>query len=171
MFVLDLDILEYDTFHANYIKLAGNLSLLDALEHQRTKTISFFNAIAEEKMEFAYATGKWTIKEILQHVIDTERIFSYRALRFARNDTTNLPGYEQDDYVIPSKANKLSKQQLITDFDIVRKATISLYNSFFNEALLRKGTASNNIASVRALGFINVGHMNHHCNVIKELYL
>jgi len=171
MHVKDLKTTDFSTYHKQYIDLAGDLQLLKLLDHNGTKTIAFFENISEEKMETAYANGKWTIKELLQHIIDTERIFSYRALRFARNDQTLLPGYEQDDYVQPSQANKQSKTDLLADFKNVRMATITLFKSFSKETLLKKGTASSYKTTVAAIGFINVGHANHHINIVKERYL
>jgi len=122
-------------------------------------------------LEYRYADGKWTIKEIIQHLMDAERIFTYRALRIARKDQTPLPGFEQDDYVLPSQANKRSMEDLLNEFKAIKMATVSLYDSFSEEMLMELGTASNNPISVRAIGFIIMGHEIHHCDVIKDRYL
>ena len=124
-----------------------------------------------DKFDYRYAEGKWTIKDILQHLVDAERVFAYRALCFARNDKTELPGFEEDDYVIEANANKRSIQDLLTELLIVRQSSLALFKSFNDEQLMRIGTASNNPMSVRALGFIIIGHQNHHQRVFEERYL
>ena len=128
-------------------------------------SISFF------KHEFRYAEGKWTIKDIILHLIDAERIFAYRALRIARNDNTALPGFEENDYVVAANANNREYESLLAEYETVRNATISLFETFSSEDLLRLGTASNNSVSVRAIGYIMLGHELHHKNVILERYL
>ena len=128
-------------------------------------SISFF------KHEFRYAEGKWTIKDIILHLIDAERIFAYRALRIARNDKTALPGFEENDYVVTANANNREYESLFTEYETVRNATISLFKTFTSEDFLRLGTASNNSISVRAIGYITLGHELHHKNVILERYL
>ncbi len=171
MYKKEIDLSKVPTYHKHYIDCADDLPLLKALEFNRLQTLSFFENLSEDTMNSAYAKDKWSIKELLQHLIDTERIFSYRAMRFARNDQTPLPGYEQDDYVPYSEANSQSKAALLTDFNNVRNATISLFQSFSEEILLKKGIASGETTSVLAIGFINVGHVNHHLNIVKERYL
>ena len=128
-------------------------------------------SIANDKLEYRYDKGKWTIKEVIQHLMDAERIFAYRALRIARQDQTPLPGFEQNDYVQPSQANERSLDDLINEFKAIRASTVALFNSFTDKMLLAKGTASNSPVSVRAIGFIIMGHEIHHCQVIKERYL
>ena len=124
-----------------------------------------------DKFDYRYADGKWTIKDIIQHIIDAERIFAYRALRFARSDTTALPSFDENTYVEEAQANKRSIQDLLTELLIVRQATLALFKTFSEEQLLKKGTASNNPMSVRALGFVIIGHQNHHQRVFLERYL
>ena len=128
-------------------------------------SISFF------KHEFRYAEGKWTIKDIILHLIDAERIFAYRALRIARNDKTALPGFEENDYVVAANANNRGYESLLAEYETVRNVSISLFETFTSEELLRLGTASNNSVSVRAIGYIMLGHELHHKNVILERYL
>ncbi|NRA94566.1 MAG: DinB family protein, partial [Psychroserpens sp.] len=132
---------------------------------------SFLKTIPDEQFGHAYAEGKWTIKEVVQHIIDTERVFSYRALRFARYDSTELPGYDQDDFALNSKANLRSKEDILNEYSTQRAASIAMFESFDAETLLGQGKASGSSISVRALGFILIGHENHHCQIIKDRYL
>lgn len=127
--------------------------------------------ISDKKLGFAYAEGKWTLAEAIVHIIDTERIFQYRSLRIARNDKTPLPGFDQDDYVPQSNASGRSTTSLIEEYKAVRDATITLFSSFDEEAMLRIGIASDSKMSTRALGFIISGHQAHHVKIIKERYL
>ena len=167
----DINITEYNSYYGTYISKAGDLSLLESLNESFKVTVDFFNNLPEDKMEYAYAEGKWSIKEVIQHIIDTERVFAYRALRFSRNDKTELPGYDQDAYTPSSEANRRTKVSLIEEYSNVRKSTINLFSSFTNEMLLQSGKASGGNMSVRAIGFINIGHEKHHCQVISERYL
>ncbi|WP_072008612.1 alpha/beta hydrolase-fold protein [Hymenobacter sp. IS2118] len=130
-----------------------------------------FGHLTEAQAEKGYAEGKWTLKEMLQHQIDTERIFAYRALRFARNDSRDLPGFDQDDYVTHSGANTRSVASLLAEYDAVRASTLALFDSFTDEQLDRRGTANGGAATVRALLFIVPGHELHHLQVIRERYL
>jgi uncharacterized damage-inducible protein DinB len=127
--------------------------------------------LPEEKHSFSYAAGKWTLKELIQHIIDTERIFCYRALCFARNDKTALPGFDQDIFVDYGNANQLNYFDLLDEMATLRKSSIQLFQSFSEEALLRIGVASENEMSVRALGYLFSGHQMHHLNIVKERYL
>uniref|UniRef100_UPI00404A2B8D DinB family protein n=1 Tax=Gelidibacter sp. TaxID=2018083 RepID=UPI00404A2B8D len=167
----DVSINEYNPFYQTYINKAQNVDLKRGLRQSFETVIEFLNTIPEDKLEYRYADGKWTIKEVIQHIIDAERIFAYRALRIARQDQTPLPGFEENDYVPASFANDRSRDELLSDYKAVREATISLFDSFTDAMLLQIGTASNSPISVRALGFITIGHENHHCQVIKERYL
>lgn len=162
---------EYAPFYANYIKNLGEVELIDILKISSEEFVNFIQNISEEKLNFRYAKGKWTIKEIIQHIIDTERILSYRALRFSRNDATELPGFDENWYVTYSNGNKRSIHNLLEEFVNLRKATISLFNSFTDEMFTYTGFANNYDMTVRALGFIIAGHQQHHLKVIKERYL
>lgn len=163
---------EYSQFYANYVALVSDeYSLLEELEISVHRLVKFVREIPMDKFDYRYAEGKWTIKDILQHLVDAERVFAYRALCFARNDKTELPGFEEDDYVIEANANKRSIQDLLTELLIVRQSSLALFKSFNDEQLMRIGTASNNPMSVRALGFIIIGHQNHHQKVFEERYL
>lgn len=163
---------EYSEHLAAYINQVSNeYPLLEELEISIHRLIKFVQNIPMNKFDYRYAEGKWTIKEILQHLIDAERIFAYRALRFARNDKTPLPGFDENDYAAEAHADKRSIQELLTELAVVRQATQSLFKSFSQEELLRKGSASNNPVSVRALGFVIIGHQNHHERIFQERYL
>ena len=162
---------EYNPYYETYIGKVGEGDILSILSQQSQTIPAFFKGLAADRWDYRYANGKWTIKEVIQHVIDTERIFAYRALRVARQDQTPLPGFEENDYVPTSFANDRSRAELLADYKAVRQATVSLFDSFRDDMLFQMGTASNSPISVRALGFITIGHENHHCQVIKERYL
>ncbi|MCB2379453.1 DinB family protein [Hymenobacter sp. BT635] len=147
---------------------ADPLQMLQELPAQLTQLVG---QLTDEQARFAYAPGKWTIKEMLVHIIDTERIFAYRALRFSRNDHTDLPGYEQDDYVPESGANDRSLSDILHEYSTVRAATLSLFQSFTPRQLERVGTANGGPTSVRALLFIVPGHELHHYSILRERYL
>jgi hypothetical protein len=128
-------------------------------------------ALPEEKLNYRYAEGKWTIKEILAHLIDDERIYTYRALRFARNDMTELPGFDQNAYAPQSGANERTMDDLLEEFAAVRRSTIALFNSFDDRVWTRTGVGSGNVMSVRAAAYHIAGHELRHVNTIKERYL
>lgn len=167
----DLKPNEYAEYYSQYIKQSGNANLLDVLKESAQALNSLFETISDEKMNYKYAEDKWTIKDILLHIIDAERVFAYRALRFARADKTNLPGFEHNDYVVVANANGRSKASLLNEYNAQRESTIQLFSNFTDEMLMQIGVASGNPMSVRALGFVTAGHETHHCNIIKERYL
>jgi len=167
----DLKPNEYAEYYSQYIKHSGNANLLDVLKESAQALNSLFETISDEKMNYKYAEDKWTIKDMLLHIIDAERVFAYRALRFARADKTNLPGFEHDDYVFVANANGRSKASLLNEYNAQRESTIQLFSNFKDEMLMQIGVASGNPMSVRALGFVTAGHETHHCNIIKERYL
>lgn len=169
---LDLNPNEYAPFYKPYIEEVGKgRTLLSGLEATEREFIDLIDSLSDNQLNFAYAENKWTIKEVIVHLIDAERIFSYRALRFARNDKTDLSGFEENEYVPFSGANKRSKNDLIAEFKAVRNSTLCLFQSFSDEMLMRIGTIGGNAMSVRALGFIIAGHQKHHINVVRERYL
>ena len=139
-----------------------------ALNLETTK--AFIRSLPEDKLLFRYAEGKWTIKEVLIHLIDMERIYMYRALRFARNDQTVLPGFDADNYVLLSGANEREITDLLEEFTNVRHATISFLNGLTEDALLLSGSMNGNEVSVRALAYHIAGHELHHVSIIKERY-
>lgn len=162
---------EYSEYYGYYIKLNPAESILEGLENQMNETISFFNSITAEKLDYQYEKGKWTPKDILQHIIDTERIFTYRALCFSRNDKTQLPGYDENDFATKANASNRAIIDLIEEYKLVKQATIMLFKSFDLEMLQQIGVANHTEISVRAIGYILPGHEIHHLNVIKERYL
>jgi hypothetical protein len=161
---------EYAPYYEQYIKTVSG-EILEELHDQLPSFRSFIDTLPEDKGDFAYAPGKWTIKEVLGHIIDTERIMAYRALRIARNDNTAIPGFDQDDYVMHSRYEARSLASLADEFEAVRKSNLFLFDSFSNDELLRLGTASEKTVSVRALGYIIVGHIKHHARILEERYL
>ncbi|MEQ3662139.1 MAG: DinB family protein [Flavobacterium sp.] len=163
---------EFAPFYADYVaKANNNLSIIDGLIQQSIIVLEFFKSIPRSKLNYRYLEEKWTIKDIFLHLIDAERIFAYRALRIARNDITELPGFEENDYVMEAKASDRSLPSLLEEYKMVRNSTICLFKSFTNEQMLRLGTASDCKVSVRAIGVIIQGHEKHHLEIIKERYL
>jgi uncharacterized damage-inducible protein DinB len=163
---------EYAPYTIMYIGLFPDDGLiLEHLKNNLAITSDLLGSLSEEQLTYRYAAGKWTIKEILAHIIDDERIYSYRALRFARNDHTELPGFDQDEYTLYAGAGQRSIDDLLQEFITVRNATISLFDSLDDAALTRAGVASGNIMSVRAAAYHIAGHELHHVNIIKERYL
>jgi len=171
MLSFNLKSTEYASFYAPYINELGNVDLNTELEESLTKFIVFLNSIPKDKLEYRYEEGKWTIKDILLHLIDAERIFAYRALRISRKDKTPLPGFDENSYAEAAKANKIEWNNLIEEFKLVRLTTIILFNRLEEEEIERVGVASGYEVSVRALGFIILGHQKHHKKIIKERYL
>lgn len=171
MTVSELSDNEYHPYYKNYIDQVEDVNIIEGLEGSFRRTLSFLKEIPSDKLTYQYAEGKWTIKEIVQHLIDSEIIFSYRALRFARNDQVSLPGFDENTYVPASLANNRSLDQLLNHYASVRQSTIALFSSFDKDMLLRVGQASESNMSVRALGFVIIGHETHHCKIIKERYL
>jgi uncharacterized damage-inducible protein DinB len=162
---------EYANWYADYIKQTTGNDFMEALNNANEEYYSVLGNLSDERAEKAYAPGKWTVKDLLQHLIDSEWIFAYRALRFARMDATDLPGFDHDAYVEPARANQRKMTDLLADQRNLRLATTALFSSFSEEALLRNGTANGNHVSVRALGWIIAGHQLHHIRIIKERYL
>lgn len=163
---------EYPPYADMYMKwIPDDGQLLSHLKQNFESIKDLIYSLPEEKLQYRYAENKWTIKEILVHIIDDERIYAYRALCFARNDRTSLPGFEQDDYAKFSSANDRELDNIFEEYEAVRNATITLFNGLTEEALLRKGEANNNISTVRAMGYHIAGHEMHHLNLIKEKYL
>ena len=161
---------EYGSFHKTYIDKAKD-DVLAELEEQLLSFSSFLKSIPSDKENFAYAEGKWTVKEILGHIIDTERIMAYRLMRVARNDDTPLPGFKENSYVQNAHFSSQVFTTMIDEFKAVRNANLFLFKSLSEEELDRRGIASNLPVSVRSLLFIIAGHLNHHIAVIKERYL
>jgi len=162
---------EFAPYYNNYISLVDGNDVLRTLAGQPAEVRALVADLSEEKGTFAYAEGKWTIKELLSHIIDGERIFSYRVLRISRGDGTPLEGFEQDDYIETSNANNRSFDDLLEEFDLQRRSNMLMVNNISDEGSKRMGTASDNPVSVRALTYIMAGHVTHHINILKERYL
>ena len=162
---------EYNAYYKTYINNATAIDIVEGLEKNLDSVVSFYRSIPSIKYNYAYADGKWTIKDVLLHIIDTERIFAYRVLRIARQDKTPLVGFEQDAYVESGNATSRNIEDLLAEYKAVRQATIVLYKSFDSSVLEEIGEASGFSISVRALGYIITGHENHHNQVIEERYL
>lgn len=160
---------EFAPYYNRYVSLIDG-DVLDLLEQQAGTFTAYIRNIPEDKADYAYAEGKWTVRQALGHIIDTERIMAYRALRIARQDTTPLPGYEQDDYVTVSDVSDRSLSSYAEEFEVVRKSNMFLFRSFKEEALNCKGIASEQPVSVRALLYIVAGHLEHHIRIFEERY-
>jgi len=163
---------EYPYYAEMYMKLVNkDGTLIEQLKSSLEKTKTLINNLSNEELDFRYKKNKWSIKEVLVHIIDDERIYGYRALSFARNDKTNLPGFEQDDYNLYSDTSERTIENIMDEYEALRLSTITLFNGFSDKALQRLGIANGNQTSVRALGYHILGHDLHHIKVIEELYL
>jgi hypothetical protein len=162
---------EYDAYYHKYISLVPETDIRDAFAAQPDELRNVLTGLPEEKGTFAYADGKWTIKEVLSHLIDGERIFAYRMLRISRGDETPIEGFEQDGYIENSNANNRPFADLLDEFDLSRKASVLMLNNLDANALSRMGTASALPISVRALANICIGHVRHHMAILRERYL
>ncbi|MBX2933673.1 MAG: DinB family protein [Ferruginibacter sp.] len=162
---------DYPAYFENYVAQVPEDDLLTAFKNQLPVIEKFLRSITEEKSLFAYDTGKWTIRELLQHIIDTERIFNYRALCFSRKEMASLPGFDENNYAANSNGNARQWNDLVDEFIALRKSTEMLYKSFTAEMLERQGTANNKPATVKSMGFITIGHVYHHKKIMEERYL
>lgn len=165
--------LKSDEFPAEWSRYIDTVTgdPVQSLKEQLESFPIFLQSVPAGKSEYAYAEGKWTVKEVIGHVLDTERIMAYRALCFARNDTKELPGFEQDIYVENGYFNSFSLEHYAEEFGLVRKANLVLFESFQENAFLRSGLAAGRLVSVRALLYMIAGHLNHHRTIIQERYL
>ena len=157
--------------YKNYVKLVEETDILHALRISGERMMEVLAPLTEAQQDHRYAEGKWSIRELLCHMIDAERIFAYRALRFARNDKTALPGWEENDYAPEANAEGRSLSQIVEEMRGLRQSTIDLFEGFSAEMLDRKGTANNSEISVAALGFVIAGHEIHHRNILMDRYL
>ena len=161
---------EYAEYYGKYIAKVPGTDVLGVLESQRLQVLQLFAGRSERDGNFRYASDKWTIKEVLGHVTDAERIFAYRALRIARGDQTPLASFEQDDYVKNGGFASRTLADLVEEFGAVRGASVALFRSFDNAAWSKRGVASQKEVTVRALGFITAGHQIHHRVILEEQY-
>ena len=162
---------DYAVYFDRYISQVPEDDLEQAIKNQSKIFPDFLHSISEEKSLHAYAEGKWTLREVLQHIIDAERIFNYRALCIARKETVSLPGFDENTYAANSNGNARKWQSLVDELMHVRNATEDLYLSFTEEMLWQKGLSNNNIITPLGLGFITIGHVYHHKKIIEERYL
>jgi hypothetical protein len=162
---------EYQPYFERYVSLVPDGDIVGRLGTQLEETLALLRSIPEDRGDFRYAEGKWSIKELIGHVIDSERVFAYRGLRFGRGDATALEGFEQDDFVRGADFNKRSLSDLAEEFTHVRRSTISLFASLEASAWDRRGTANNNEVSVRGIAFIIAGHERHHLEILRTRYL
>ncbi len=161
---------EYSAFAARYVNLVGDGLIIDILEYQQQSTYKFFLGIGPVKAGYAYAEGKWTIKEVLGHMADTERVFAFRALAFSREEI-ELPGFDQDVYMEKATFNTRTLEDIANEFKTVRESTLYLFRSMSEGQLTQKGVASGNPVSVRALAYMIAGHEMHHIKILTERYL
>ena len=160
---------EHAEYYARYIKLVGD-DALSALRAQSASTPRLLSGLSEAQAMHRYAPGKWSVKEVVGHMIDGERVFSYRALRVARADTTPLPGFDENAWVPAAHFDRRPMPDLVADYQTVRAATVALFSSFEEEALVRMGTANDQPISVRALAHMIAGHELHHVAILRERY-
>jgi uncharacterized damage-inducible protein DinB len=161
---------EYAPYYERYISLVSGSDILGALDSQRRQTMILLSGRDEEDGDFRYAPGKWSAKEVLGHVCDTERIFAYRALRIARGDHAPIEGFEQDDYVRNGPFARRPLEELVEDYMAVRRATLTLLRNLDEAAWAQRGIANKNEVSVRALAYIIAGHELHHRRVLEQKY-
>ena len=162
---------EHAPYYGQYISLVKGNDVIGALEEQGKETVALLSSLSEEQAQHRYAPDKWSVKEVVGHLIDTERIFAYRALRIARGDATPIEGFEQDDYVRGAQFDKRTLAGLVEEFAAVRRATILLYEGLEADAWGRNGTANQKEVTVRALAYLTAGHELHHRKILKEKYL
>ncbi|KAA3621037.1 MAG: DinB family protein [Bacteroidetes bacterium] len=162
---------DYAPFYEPYVSKIESDDILSTLENTLEENLAFLKAIPAEKWDFSYADGKWTIKEILVHLLDAERIFASRAIRIARHDRTPLPGFDQDAYAPYMEANSRSIDSILEEYEAVRKSTITLYRNFNDKMWFRHGLASGTSVTTLALAYIIAGHEAHHFKVMRERYL
>ncbi|OMF37282.1 damage-inducible protein DinB [Paenibacillus sp. FSL H8-0548] len=162
---------EYMAYYEQYVALVGDEPLIDTLAKQLTSTTELLSDIPEQQSNFRYAEGKWTLKEVIGHISDNERVMSYRLLRIARGDNTPLAGYDQDQFMSGSSFQDWSLSQIIEDYISVRKATLTLLRGLSDEAWQRIGSANGTEITARAIAYIIAGHELHHWRIIQDKYL
>lgn len=162
---------EYPPYYASYVARVSEGDLRQIMEEQVVDYGTTLGGLSAEQALFQYAPGKWTVKEVLGHVIDSERVFAYRAMRFARRDETALPGYDENHFVANAGFNDLAVGDLLKEFAHLRRSNILLFDSFRDEVGSASGLANGLPVTVRALVYINAGHAAHHLAILKEKYL
>jgi uncharacterized damage-inducible protein DinB len=167
----NVDLSRVPEYYHKYINLAINDDLQTIFEKHQTELVSFLKEIPKKKWNYRYAEGKWSIKEVVQHIIDAERVFIYRALSFARKDQTPLPAFDENIFAANSKADERSKKDLLKELKTVQQSSAQLFNSFNEEQLNQPGIANEKPTYVKGLAYIVAGHALHHKNVLEERYL
>jgi len=167
----DMTVTNYKEYFQQYISQVDSQEPITALQETQQELLAQLEKVNEEKGMYSYEDGKWTIKEVISHIIDAERVFAYRALSFARGDTNNLAGFDDHLYADNSGANERPMEELLAEFDLVRKASVALCTSFTDEMWTRTGTANNITIDVKSLVYLIAGHCRHHGNILRERYL
>ena len=162
---------DYSTYYENYIRLIEGDDILRILNEQNKKTQDILNSFSEHKGNYRYADGKWTVKEVVGHLLDTERVFAYRALCIARGEKKSLPGFDQNDYVSQGNFNRRELFDLNYEYRLLRESNLLLFRSFTPEMLKLKGFANESSVTVLAILFIIAGHEKHHMNVLRDKYM
>ncbi len=162
---------EYAEFYADYVALVEETDVISALLNQPEDLRKLLAGISEEKEHYGYAEGKWSIRELLGHIVDAERVFSYRALRISRGDATPLAGFEENFYVANGNFGSVKLTETLEEFSLLRRSNVLLFKNLTEAMWQKTGTASNASVSVRALAYIVVGHVRHHENILRERYL
>lgn len=165
------DLNRVPSFYHNYIAQVEQENLMDAFNSHQKEFVQLLETLPANKWNYKYAEDKWTIKELVQHVIDAERIFCYRTLCLARNESVSLPGFDENNYAAASKAAQRNPEELIAELKIIQQSSALLFSSFDEEQLNATGIANNSSIYVSAIGFIIVGHALHHLKILKERYI
>ncbi|MES2620603.1 MAG: DinB family protein [Bacteroidota bacterium] len=171
MHITKPEVSEYPGFNASYVDMVEENDLIAALKNSEKKIVDLVKSISEEKADHRYDSGKWSIKEIIIHLSDAERVFAYRALRFSRNDRTELSGFDENHWVPESNASARTLEDILHEFILVRQSSLFLFKNLTKEMSMRKGIANGKEVSVRAIGYVICGHALHHYKIIKERYL
>jgi uncharacterized damage-inducible protein DinB len=158
-------------YYVYYINLIPETDLITAFNNSTTNTLALINSINSTKENYAYAPNKWTVKQVFNHIIDTERILAYRAFRFSRKDTTALAPFNENDYATNDNTHTKTLSNLVAEYTAVRASTLSLYSHISADMLSFEGTANNVAVTAQSIGWFIIGHNTHHCNVLLERYL
>lgn len=161
---------EYAPYFGRYIALVHDKDIINILGQQINATLTFLRSLPDSKGDYRYAPDKWNVKEVLTHMIDCERVFAYRALSFSRNDAAPLPGFEQDDWMKATALDGIPLKYLVNEFEHLRQSNLSFFRHLSQEAWMRRGTASGNPFTVRALAYVIAGHELHHLHILKSQY-
>lgn len=161
---------EYAPYYHGYISQVSEAEILPVLRSQTDALDVLLGRVTPERETYRYAEGKWSIREMIGHLIDGERVFGYRAFCIARGETQNLPGFEQNDYILTAPYDRIDLEDLLSEFRLVRLSNLAMFRTLDEDAWMRIGTANGNQVSVRAIAFIMAGHLRHHMGVLRERY-